>query len=318
MENNNIVFFNDCPENLRELIESYWELDEMMVFKKRPKELLNLLPDLTLAKIIEYVGKYSKLTFYAYCENCNSYEYQEASTQSSFVTKTKIHKSKKITFQCQHCELTAQLEEITENIRHANLLEFKANQAVDEERWKLLNAFQYELLRQCVDKEFWKLKSSYWYKLGKDRYRKLFIEMEHLARLNLIVIYKDSTEKYISGFKCFDCVKEKVQDLPFILKIDNSPCVDLKSKKHSIQVKLDQSLKFEKKLFFSGVLNLQERIILEPHVEYSIKLEGRDDGYFNLTIEAKQEIEPFVEDRQRSGSLIKLEDGIKSFLKAYY
>ena len=119
MENINIVYFNDCPKNLRELIESYWELDEMMLFKKKPKMLLEHLPDLTLARIVEYVGKYSKLTFYAYCENCNSYEYQEASTQSSFVTKTKIHKSNKISFKCRHCELTGHLEEINENMRQA-------------------------------------------------------------------------------------------------------------------------------------------------------------------------------------------------------
>lgn len=315
MENNKIVFFNECPENLRELIESYWELDEMMFFKKKPKMLLELLPDLTLARIIEYVGKYSKLTFYAYCENCNSYEYQEVFTQSSFVTKTKMHKSKKISFQCRHCELTDQLEEINENIRQAKILELKANQAIEEERWKLLNGFQYELLHQCVDKDFWKLKNSYWYKLGKGGYKKLFIEMEHLAKLDLIVIYRDSITDYITGYKCFDCVKENVQDLPFILKVDNSSSTNLKSKKHSIQVRIDDSLKFDENLLFSGVFELQERIILEPNLDYSIKSNRRDDEVLDVILEIKREIVAIVEDLERSYSPIKLEDGVKNFLK---
>lgn len=315
MENTQLKIKELCPNQYLEIIKFYWEFDaDPLEFRNTPKRVKTKY-EIAQPELNNIIQSYSKLTFYFHCKNCNSFEFNEVNSQSAFNKLLREYNSPRDIFKCKHCKKLDYLEiqRKQEIDRQKTLL--RLDKAVNEQRWKNLNSFQYKLLDHCISKNFKELQKHYWSKLGKDHYKKLFQELHSLAALDLILLETDTNNYYVIDYAVCHRLKENFAYNP-----------PVKEKSTSTESKFDniQSLKFKLPVnkrkkhpddpTHTGATTFSERIIIEPGIEYSFALWERSNDNLYLVLVPTEEIYPSPKVSSLSVKPIHIQEGIRNFM----
>ncbi|WP_299155352.1 hypothetical protein [uncultured Christiangramia sp.] len=318
MKNIQLIIKDNCPTEYVEIIKFYWELnDETLEFTNKPKGVRSKF-NIEQPKLNKIIQPNSAITFYLHCKNCNSYEFIEVNSQSTFNILFKSYNSSRNIFKCKHCEEIANLEKQKEQERERQERLLELDKAVDEKRWMNLNSFQYELLHLCLTKSFSELKKHYWSKLGENRYGKLFHELKVLAKMDLLEIDVDPWNGRIKAFQYYSRMKENFIYNP--AKTETTAYHQDFERRETSQLRL--TLTIDKSKFhpdspkYAGLVKFKQRIVIEPDVEYSFAQWERsgDNLYFVLT--PIDEIYPAPNQTPIVRVPTSLQDGIRDFLES--
>lgn len=304
-----------CPNQYLEIINFYWEFDEdLLEFRNTPKNVRTRF-EIDQPELNKIIQPYSILTFYLHCKICNSFEFNEVTSQSAFNKLLREYNSPRDIFKCKHCKKLDYLEmqRKQEIDRQETLL--RLDRAVNEQRWKNLNSFQYKLLDHCISKNFKELKQHYWQKLGKDHYKKLFQELHNLAALDLILLETDTDNYYVNDYAVYHRLKENFEYIPPVeekptateSKFDNINALKFK-------LPVNKRKKHPDDPTHTGITSFLERIILEPGVEYSFALWERANDNLYLVIVPTQDIYPSPKVSSLSVKPIHIQEGIRDFM----
>lgn len=315
MKNIQLKIKDLCPNEYIEIIEFYWELNEdPLEFKNTPK-IVRTKYEIEQPELNKIIQPYSKFTFYLHCKNCNSFEFNEVTSQSTFKQKFKKHRAPG--FKCQNCiRLENEKEEKKREIKEAELIS-KLAKAVDEKRWKNISPFQYKLLDHCISKNFKELQQHYWPKLGKDNLKKLFKELHNLAALDLLVLETGTNNYTIYGYAIYHRLRENFEYVPPVEKkptVTESKFGDINSLKFKLPV--DKRKKHPDDPTHTGTTTFPKRIILEPGVEYSFALWERSNDNLYLVIVPTEDIYPSPKVSSLSLKPIHIQEGIRSFMES--
>lgn len=317
IKNIQLKISDSCMETDKEIIKLYWQFeDDSLEFNHKPTMVRNKF-NISQSELNNTIQTESALTFHIHCIHCNSYEENKAQSQTSFNQATKVHRSFRSENKCRHCSELQKEKELIQHQEERDALIENLDNAVTEKRWENLTEFQHQLLNRCLTENFSEIKKHYWNELGRSQYKRLFIELEALAYLNLIVIHTDIWTDRVTGYRVYDRLKKEFEYRPKL----SEPKTE-----HEIFKETSGQLKFRLTINkgshhpdspkYAGIITFKERIVIEPNVEYTFAQWERAGDHLYLTLIPTDEVYPAPNQLPISRLPTSLQDGIQSFLRS--
>ena len=303
------VYISDnCTELEREIIETYWNL-KVVEITNNPKEC-RIKYNLTQYQLNKVINNHSALSFYVYCEYCNSYEKHKVSSISSF--NTLINQNN---FKCGNC--IKQIEAKEKEIREKNRLEAlkRFNDAIENKNWKNLSKFELKVLIKSLEMNNYELKSYFGNILGKSNFIQLIKALEEIERQSLLVLTRNRYNKYIENHQYLPKLLEFKNEL--ILELDKIERKAELNKNNVLKLKLtinDNQLLPDSPLY-AGTVIFKEKIVIEPNIEYVFGQWPRSDDNLYFTLVPLQNINSLPKQKIISKQPISMQEAIAEFFK---
>lgn len=316
-----------CPEEYKQIIEDYWELDKDFKFVNLSGVVKNKYA-LTQHQLIKLIKEHSVLSFYKFCKTCNSFELQEVFSQSTCRNNLSVLESSYYAFKCANCYAVFQAKrekkltferEIIEQQQEEKRLELlkKLNTAINNKVWKRLSNFEKQVLKDSIHfNNFKALKKYYWDTLGSLKFGKLFSALRNIASANLLVLDTDVwDEKRIEDYKFLDRLAKEDIVVDSIEK-DNVSEVEYDKETNQIKFKLtiNDNQNHPDSPLYAGTVKFNERIIIEPGVEYVFGQWQRAYDNLYLTMIPLDNLEKTPTQKRISSLPISLQKGVADFL----
>ena len=303
--------FSENISNLdKEILTLYWEIDDLE-FINSAKSIRKKF-DITQSELSKKYRQ-AEMSLYIFCEHCNSYEKNTATSQSNFkeeIRKTKYYKS----FKCNNCFEEEEITRRQEAEQKQKEFYEKLVLAVEQKNWNNLNNFEKGVLKKNLEVGFENLKKHYGKILGKDRFITLIRAIEKIEKQNLAVVDRDY-RNYISNVRHLESLHQ-ISDEIIISKEDSESTVTHNTETGELKFKLtiDNSRFHPDSPLYSGVITFKKRIILEPNTEYVFAQWERSNNNLYLTMIPKSEFEKLPEQKSISRFPKHIKKGIQYFL----
>lgn len=317
IQNIQLTFTDSCLEEYKELIRFYWKFKpDTLEFDNTPTYVKNQFKIQTLTKLKQIVSSGSRLTFYLHCTQCKCYEKNQATSQTSFNKSIKNVHQLQESYICDSCK-KREIEEIRKQEEQKRIaLIKKLEKAVEIKQWEKLTDFQYDLLNRCLTTDFDKIKKHYWDELGRKQYRRLFNELQSLADLDLIIIHRNTSNNWVSGYQYCSKLLKEFEYQPRIPTPNNEITVlNDTTNQLKFRLTLNKGNHHPDSPKYAGIITFKERIVIEANVEYTFAQWERAGDHLYLTLIPTEEVYPAPDQLPISKLPTSLQDGIQSFLK---
>lgn len=306
---------DECSEENKEIIKYYWELDGAEMVNK-PMFVKNKF-NVTQTELTRIINTDSSITFYLYCENCESYEKQIVRSYSTFKQILGSYKNRHSgVFKCDSCKdlIKEQLRIDEQNIKKENIEKCKI--AIQNKNWRNLSYFERELLVYCIGKDFYQVSRHYGKILGKPGYFKLIKALENIEMQDFLILERNPYNyRWIENFECFKELQEHHSEiLPKEEIADRDIDYDKVSNTIKLKLTIDKNHIHPDSPKFSGLVKFNEPIILKPNVEYIFGHWQRANDNLFLTLTPLENLEKLPIQRRISETPISLQKGITDFL----
>ncbi|WP_299060460.1 hypothetical protein [uncultured Polaribacter sp.] len=308
---------NDCSEEHKKIIETYWKLDGTETVNKPMfvKDLYNI----TQGVLTNIVSTYSSITLYIYCQNCNSYEKDEATSQYAFTHVLKgLFRKYHNPFLCTYCREQHREFLKLENIRKREQISERLNTAIEAENWQNLSLFEKEVLYSCLGLDFNELNKYYWDTLGKKKHIQFINAIKNIENQGLLVLERNDWNNYIMDYeyspKLFNYKEEISQEID--KETNRTNAIDHDKETNTIKLKLtvNEYQNHPDSPTFSGIVKFPKKIVIEPNVEYIFGHWQRANDNLYLTLTPKTDLEKLPTQKRISKLPIPIKKGITDFL----
>lgn len=286
-----LTILDSCPEDKIELIKFYWKFKNgTLEFDNKPTYVKNQYRIQSLSKLNQTMGSESTLTFFIFCRKCEKYVKSQAKSQKGF------YKNAKKSFKCEDCKAKEEAEKNRNKLEKEKAFYDKLNKAVETKRWEILSDFQYELLNRCLTKSFNEIKRIYWNELGQYQYKKLFIELQNLADLDLIIIQKWANN--VSGFQIYARLKKAFVYEPRLTNDKKEPMmINGATDQLKFKLTINKESYHPDSPKYAGLITFKKRIVIEPNVEYSFAQWERSGNNLYLTLIPTDDLYPSADQK---------------------
>ncbi|CAM1361348.1 conserved protein of unknown function [Tenacibaculum soleae] len=304
----------NCSNLEKEIIKLYWTLQEDE-FTNTPK-LIKKKYDISQTELTQIASKHASLSFYLFCEQCNSYEKHEAKSQSAFKTTLSEYRSRyNNPFKCDYCkELQRKQRELARRKERETLIN-KLEKAVTNKNWEQLSNFEKRVLKNSLELDFDDLKKHYFNLLGKAQYIKFIRALENIEQHDLLVLQRDSWRGWIENSQYIQSLYD-VKDLIIIKKTTEQSEQQLNTTSNELKLKLtiNKERYHPDSPLYAGCITFKEQIIIEPNVEYVFAQWERANDNLYFTLIPTTEFEKLPVQKPISNLPISLQKGITDFL----
>ncbi len=307
----------NCPEEHRKIIESYWKIDGVETVNK-PTFVKNHY-NITQGELTNIVSSFSTISLYLYCENCNSYEKDEATSQYGYSHLLRnLGRKKHSPFQCTHCrEEHIAFLELVRKKRQEQILE-RLNTAIEAENWKNLSLFEKEVLYSCLGLNFNELNKYYWDTLGKKKHIQFINAIKNIENQGLLVLERNDWNNYIMDYeyspKLFNYKEEISQEIDKEANRTNAIDHDKETSTIKLKLTVNEYQNHPDSPMFSGIVKFPKKIVIEPNVEYIFGHWQRANDNLYLTLTPKTDLEKLPTQKRISKLPIPIRKGITDFL----
>jgi hypothetical protein len=310
-----VKIVKNCSEKEKEIIEGYWKF-EGTDFANTPKQLRDKyeISQPELNRII----KNSKLSYFKYCNSCDSYENLEATSIANFFETTRINvKRIKIkAFKCTYCESIEFEKKQLEEQKANKKFEQKFEQAIELKKWNNLNRLEREILCNCLEMKFSQLGKKYGALHGKEFYIKMIKALEKIAEENLINLVRDPRRNnYISDYHYLPRLADFKDEIKPPKKVTSS-YVETNNVTNELKFKLNvnENQHHPNSPQHTCIVKFKETIVIQPDVEYIASLWNRANENLYLTLTPLENLEKTAKTKSISQQPISIQQGIADFL----
>lgn len=321
MENKNEQIANlqlhiseDCSEIDKTIIKLYWKFKNLD-FINSPRSIQKKF-DITQSQLIKIINSHTTITFYAYCKSCNSYEKHIATSQSNFNQTVSHQRSRISVFKCEHCKELERAQNYLEQKKKDEEFNQKLNDAIVNKNWEQLSIFEKKLLGNSLEMDFDELKKHYYSKLGQSHYYKFIRALENIENQNLLILYRDTWHNnYIINRKFLPKLLEYKDEINFVEeKPQNSVTVDEETNTIKLKLTVNETQNHPDSPMFAGTVTFQEKIVIEPGVEYIFGHWQRANNNLYLTLTPLENMDKLPSQKRVSNLPVSMQKGVTDFL----
>lgn len=304
---------DDCPKDYVDAIKMYWQInnEKFTYLVRTVSDKFNL----SQPELIKIIKQFSNVSLYRFCNGCGSYERHQAKNRSVFNYITKNLEQQKV--RCEYCT-KQKLEVGLEYKRNKNVEFDPLNNAIKNENWNNLSDFERQVLYNCLKMNFHQIKYHYGNILGRKHFIKLIIALENIANQNLIILNRNFANNYIFDYHYLDKLLEYRDHIYSEAKSQttNKNSFNQGSDTNTIKMTLtfNTNQKHPYSPRYSGLINFEERIVINPNIEYIFGHWQRDNNNMYLTLTPLEEINKQPNQRSIESLPISLQEGIADFL----
>jgi len=299
---------DDCPQELIEPTQAYWELNEELKFKFNPEQIKNKF------SLNTDVSRYGALEYETYCFSCSSEMQRTARSRGNLNGIVGYLKSGNANLKCNECkaeERRKKRKEKKEKDRKLREQEHRKKEesiervklAVEEKAWRRLTPFEFNVLKKCLTLDsFFKLTQFYWNKFqSRADFKKLFTALKNIADKDLLLLEyefdhslgfnKTINYKYIYQLKEkfeYDYMPEKEEK-----NIKNGINKDKSTSSSHLKLKLTKNdlNQHPDAPKYAGTITFKEEIIIKPNVQYTFAQWERSNNELYFTLMPIEDIE---------------------------
>lgn len=308
---------NTTPRE-KEILLEYWEFksNELVNKPKSVKEKFNL----STTDLNKLISNHAVFSFYVFCSECNSYEKQEAKSQTTYNDiMRQLYSRNYIVFKCDNCE-TERLKQIEheKSVKHEKLIN-RMRLAVENKNWEQLTEFESSVLSKCLEIRFEKLKRHFGKILGQQKFILLIRALERIEELDLLSIQRNGYyNNYIISYEPLPIlnnhkhefqVTEKAKKEPANHQIDTGSIDTLKFK-----LTIDEFSDHIDKPKYSGLVKFSKKIVIEPNVDYVFGQWRRSNNELYLTLTPLDKMNNLPKQNRINDLPVTLQKGIRDFL----
>ncbi|WP_179317196.1 hypothetical protein [Winogradskyella undariae] len=309
IKNIQLKIFKNCPKEHEQIIKLYWQFNDFKLINK-PGEL-NKKFSISQSQLSHIITSYSSLSFYFFCENCNTYEKHIVKSQTGFKDLI-LYKSRSYSYQkCDYCKLEEETASEIEKQKRIEELTLNSYDAIASKNWQNLSNFEKGVLSTCLKMNFNQVKTHYGKILGQSQFIKLIHALKNIENQGLLILEKDSRNDYIINYEYLEKLLDFKDEIDFLEKSSISNNV-----KNTIKLKLtiNDKQNHPNSPMFSGIVNFKEKIVIEPDVDYIFGHWQRANNNMYLTLTPIADVEKLPEQKRISNLPISLRKGITNFL----
>ena len=321
MENNFVNIANielhisdNCSEENKKILEYYWKM-ENKDFKNLPLSVRKEF-NITQSELNKLNTTFASLSLYLLCENCSSYEKYYATSHYAYKSVISNHKRKyTYPFKCNHCKEEERKNQRLEFIRKKEEYILRQNSAIENKNWENLSNFERAVLGNCLEMNFNQLKHHYGRLLGRGNFYDLIRALKTIEHQNLIELYKESDNRYIKGYHIENKLIAYKEEIIFLEEVTESS-VEINSETNEIKFKLtiNENQQHPDQPMYAGTVTFNERIVIEPGIEYVFGQWQRANKNLYLTMMPIDNLEKTPTQRRVSKLPISIQKGVKDFL----
>lgn len=318
IKNVQLTFTDSCPEENKDLIKFYWKFKpDTFEFDNTPTYVKNQYKIQNVTILNQIVASGSRLTFYLYCSHCKTFEKQHSSSHTNFKNITNKSNYRRNPFKCDYCKKQEEIEQNKQDEQKEAAIIERLDKAIDKKRWEDLTDFQYDLLNRCLTTDFKKIKTHYWNELGQFQFKKLFIELQNLADLDLVKIQRNRSGDRVMGYQYSERLKQEFDYVPRISNPNDEPkIINGSTNQLKFRLTVNRGSHHPDSPKYAGIITFKERIVIEPNVEYTFAQWERAGDDLYLTLIPTEEVYPAPNQQPISKLPSSLQDGIQSFLRS--
>lgn len=271
----------DCPEIVKIAIQKYWEIQND-AFINKPGMIAKSL-DLATHEFSRIVNQYSKLHAETNCKNCDN------TIQHTILSQTAFKHTLVTDHYCQSCldiikeekRIKEENRRIEEEKERKKLID-RHTKAIEEERWKRLNRFEFKILYNIIHTyDFNVFLKKYKY---KDNH--FWAAIFKLRDLDLILLETSPYGNSIIGAQYLNQLKEELPEPESNHENTMQEDVELNKKTNELCFKLTKNPNpygYDSPEY-SGTLEFPQQVVLKPGIEYSFAAWKKQNDVLYLTI----------------------------------
>lgn len=305
-----ILFSDNYSDLQKEIIENYWGFKDFYI-ENSPKKCKEKYK-LTQSQLQKIVKEHSHLSFYVFCNNCNSYEHREAFSISTYRSILNQYN-----YTCTKClEFERTEKERVANEKYNQFLN-KFNEAIDNKNWQNLSKFELTVLNKSLELNNAELKSFFGNILGQNQFIKLIKALESIEKQNLIFLTRNNYNNYIVNHKHLPRIKEHKDEIASALyNYKSTESVNTESNELKLKLTINDAIVYPDSPLYAGTIIFKERIIIEPNVEYVFGQWPRNNDNLYFTLVPLSNLEKMPEQKRISKQPISIKEAIADFFKS--
>ena len=281
-----------CTEREKSIIELYWKFNGFE-FLNTVKSIMETF-EISQSQLNKLISSRGLLMFSIPCGVCPKFDDFQVSNRLNFKSIINQALTSNIisTYKCSFCISKEQEEAYLKNVQEQKKINENLEKAIETENWLHLSNFQKGILCNCFKMNFVELKKHYRPILGSDNWI-LFIEsLEAIEAYNLLSLQRDSTTKEIINYRYLDkltCFKNEISIKETITKSAFDLGIETNELKFRLTTNKDQH--YPDRPSHSGTLIFNQKIVIEPGVEYIYGLWPRANNNLYLTLIPQENLE---------------------------
>ncbi|WP_272149760.1 hypothetical protein [Tenacibaculum aiptasiae] len=274
MENQNKQIANiqlhlseNCSDLEKEILEKYWQIEDEE-FTNSPR-VIKKKYNISQTELTQITSKHATLSFYLFCQYCNSYEKHEAKSKYSFNNILSGYPNRyNKPFTCDNCKEERKKQFHLKQEKERYELSKKLNEAFTNKNWENLSNFEKGVLKNSLAMNFYSLKKHYGNILGQNHYIKFIRALETLENQNLLILKKDF-RGWIKDHDYLPKLLEIKDQINFDKETTKSEA-NFNSETNELKLKLtiDKEKLHPDSPLYSGIITFKEQIIINPGIEY--------------------------------------------------
>jgi hypothetical protein len=274
-----------CTDKEKSIFELYWKFNglEFLNTAKSIRDRFELSQN-QLNKLISSCGL---LLFSIPCGACAKFDDFQVSNRSDFksIIKQALTSSTTSTYKCSFCKSREQEKAYLKCVQVKKIINQNLEKAIEAKNWQNLSNFQKGILLNCFKMNYAELKKHYRAILSQDKWM-LFIEsLEALESYNLLILQRDSTKKEVINFHFFDKLPSFKDEIS-IKKATTKSSFEMDPETNELKFKLttNKDQHYPDSPLYSGKVIFNQKIVIEPGVEYIYGLWKRANNNLYLTM----------------------------------
>lgn len=293
------------------VLEAYWKLDKLEPINTA--SVVRKKFNITQYQLTK-TYKLATLSFYIYCEHCNSYESRKAQSHAKLKEELrKINLGHYNSFKCDYCLEAKRIEVIkkVERLREEQEFLKKNNmmKAFKNREWESLSYFQRSILHKSINLDINNLIK---YFKTKQDYTFYWRTLYHLDNLHLIKLVKNDSN-FIENIEFLEELKESFYFNPD----EQKSKAEFNSETNELKLKLtvDNERIHPDSPVYAGTITFKEKIVLKANVEYIFGQWERANNNMFLTLTPMNELDKRPTQKTISRLPISIKKGVNIFLR---
>ena len=281
-----------CTEREKSIIELYWKFNGFE-FLNTAKSIVDTF-EISQTQLNKLISSFGLLLFSIPCGSCPKFDNFQVSGRSDFksIINQALTSNPSSTYKCSFCISKEQEEAYLKNVQEQKKINQNLEKAIEAQNWLHLSNFQKGMLCNCFKMNFVELKKHYRTILSSDKWI-LFIEsMEAIESHNLLSLQRDLNTKEIISFYYLERLTSFKDEIS-IKEVNTTSSLDIDIETNELKFKLttlkDQS--YPDSPSHSGTVIFNQKIVIEPGVEYIYGLWPRANKNLYFTLIPQENLE---------------------------
>ena len=274
-----------CTEREKSIIELYWKFNGLG-FLNTAKSIMETF-EISQSQLNKLISSFGLLLFSIPCGSCPKFDDFQVSSRSDFksIINQALTSNPSSTYKCNFCISKEQEEAYLKNVQEQKKINENLEKAIEAQNWLHLSNFQKGMLCNCFKMNFVELKKHYRTILSSDKWI-LFIEsLEAIESYNLLSIQRESTKNEIINFRYLDKLTSFKNEISIKEATTKSSFdMDIETNELKFRLTTNQDQHYPDSPSHSGTIIFNQKIVIEPGVEYIYGLWKRDNDNLYLTM----------------------------------